>query len=102
MLDQHPIKYILSINLKERDKNSYLEKQSDNILIQKKNTKPKLFGHLLIQQVINNQFINLINSVRPVPSFCSSNINFSRDIIIETRQKILEKVKNTMNNMSFG
>lgn len=51
-----------------------------------------MFGQLLAQQVTSNYSIDPANDVELVLN-SGLNINFIRDIIIETKKKILEKAK---------
>ena len=55
-------------------------------------TKPKLFGHLLAQQVASNHSIGPADGIEPVPSL-SFDINLSGNIIIEAKNKALEEAK---------
>lgn len=51
-----------------------------------------MFGQLLAQQKANNSFVDLANGVKSIRNF-GLNINFSRDIIIEAKKKVSEKIK---------
>lgn len=54
--------------------------------------KPKLFGHLLAQQVASNHSIDPADGVEPVQNFGPSTI-FSGNIIIEAKKKALEEAR---------
>lgn len=51
-----------------------------------------MFDQLLAQQVADNYSINLANIVKSILNL-SLNINFSENIIIKAKKKILEKSK---------
>lgn len=51
-----------------------------------------MFGQLLAQQVASNYSIDLANDVELVLN-SGLNINFTRDIIIEAKKKILAEAK---------
>lgn len=56
------------------------------------NTEPKLFDHLLAQQMAYNHSINPADGVEPVPN-PSLDINFSENIVIEAKKQALKEVK---------
>lgn len=56
------------------------------------NIEPKLFDHLLAQQMACNHSIDLVDNIKLIPN-PSLNINFSRNIVIEAKQKASKKAK---------
>lgn len=87
-----PHKHILPISLKEGDENSQPGEQPDDTLMWAESTKPKLFGHLLAQQVACNYSIDPADGVEPVPN-PGPDVNFSGNVIIEAKKKALEESK---------
>ena len=90
--DCHPTKHILPISLREGDENSQPGEQPEDTLMWAESTRPKLFGHLLAQQVACNYSIDPADGVEPVPN-PDPNINFSGNIIIEAKKKALEEAR---------
>lgn len=86
LLDYHPTKQILSISLRDGDKSSQPGEQPENTLMWAESVKPKLFGHLLAQQVASNNAIDPADGVEPVRSL-GPNAGFY-DIIIKKKKKL--------------
>lgn len=82
----------MPISLRVGDESLQPVKQSEDTLLWVKNLKPKLFGHLLVQQIASNYFINSANRVKPVQSLQSA-IYFKKKIFIEENRKVLDKVR---------
>lgn len=55
-------------------------------------SKPKIFDHLLAQQVASNHFIDLADKVEPIQSL-GPVTDFSGNIIIEAEKKAVEKAR---------
>lgn len=60
--------------------------------MQVESIKPKLFGHLLAQQIANNYVIDSANRIEPVQNF-GFNVRDCINIIIEDKKKMLEEAK---------
>lgn len=88
----HPTKQVLPISLREGDKNSQPGEQPKDTLMWAESRKPKLFGHLLAQQVASNHAIDPADGVEPVPR-PRYDSNFSKIVIIEAKKKALEEAK---------
>lgn len=58
--------------------------------MQIESVKPKLFGHLLAQQVANNYVIDSANRIKPIQNF-GFNVRDCINIIIEDKKKYLKK-----------
>lgn len=59
-----------------------------------------MFDQLLVQQVVCNYFIDLGDSIELILNL-GLDINFIRNIIIKAKKKILEEVKNTIQEMFY-
>lgn len=92
MPDHHPTKDILPVSLRKGDESSQPEEQPEDILMWVENTKLKLFGHLLAQQIADNYSIDSADGVEPVQSFGPA-ICFTGSIIIEEKKKALQEAK---------
>lgn len=62
------------------------------MIIWAENTKLKMFGQLLAQQVAGNYSIDPADGVKPLPN-PGLDIKFSSNIIIEAKKKVLEEAK---------
>lgn len=92
MPDHHPTKHILPISLREGGENSQPGEQPKGTLLWVESAKPKLFGHLLAQQVASNHSIEPADGLEPVQSF-GPGTSFSGNITIEAIKKVLEEAR---------
>lgn len=83
--------FYLNFKFKKVDKNLLLKKKPKNILICTKNTKSKLFCHLLAQQIASIIAIDQVNNIKQLPCFYFD-INVGKNIIIKA-EKNPEKSK---------
>lgn len=87
----HHIKQILLVCLK-KNKNVQPKEQLKDNFIQIEKVIPKLFNHLLTQQIACNYSIDLADRVEPIENVRSAQ-KFSRNILTQKKKKILEKTK---------
>ncbi len=90
--DHHLTKHILPISLGEGDESSQSWEQPEDTLTWVKSVKPKLFGHLLAQQVASNHAIDPADGAEPVQSF-GPDVRGCVNVIIEGKKKALEEAK---------
>lgn len=90
--DLHFTKLILPISLKKGDKNSQPREQPKDMLMWAKVTMLKMLGLILAQQVASHYSIDLADDIELV-SYPGLNINFSANIIIDAKKKILKEAK---------
>lgn len=89
--DCHPTKQVLPVSLGKGDKNSQPGEQPDDTLMWVENAKPRLFGHLLAQQIASNNSIDPADGIEPVEAFGPAS-GFSGSIIIDEK-KALQQAK---------
>ena len=89
--DYHPTKQILPISLRNRDENLQLGEQSEDTLMWVESVKPKVFGHLLAQQMASNNVIDWVDGIEPV-QVLGLNTRFG-GIVIEEKNKAVEEAK---------
>ena len=80
----------MPISLRVGDESSQPGKQPEDTLLWVENSKPKLLGHLLAQQIASNHSIDLADGVEPVQSLQSA-AYFKGKIFIEEKKKALEE-----------
>lgn len=90
--DYYPTKQVLPISLRKGDESSQPGKQPKDTLMWVENAKPWLFGHCLGHQIASNYSIDPEDGVEPVESLRPTG-DFSRNIVIEEKNKVLEKAK---------
>ncbi len=90
--DCHPTKQVLPVSLGKGDENSQPGEQPDDTLMWVENSKPRLFGHLLTQQIASNNAIDLADGVEPVKAFGPAS-GFSGSIIIDEKKALQEAKK---------
>ena len=92
--DHHPTKHILPVSLRMGDESSQPGEQPEDILMWVENANPRLFEHLLAQQIASNHSIDPADGIEPVDSL-APNSNFGGKVIIEGKRKKWRRQKDT-------